>query len=104
MTAALDEVKRGMAVKTAASKYGVLKTTLLYKVTGKYPASARMGPAVLFSSEEEQLLVTWIEPMAKASFPITKCNFMTSVAQLALDLNKEFKNHKPSRKWYGCFL
>ncbi|KAJ4426761.1 hypothetical protein ANN_26560, partial [Periplaneta americana] len=33
---ALKEVKRHMLVKTEASKYGVPKTTLLYKVKGKY--------------------------------------------------------------------
>ncbi|KAJ4425929.1 hypothetical protein ANN_27555 [Periplaneta americana] len=103
MAAALDEVKRGKPVKTAASKYGVPKTTLLYKVKGKYPVSRKMGPATVFSIEEEHLLVKWIQTMAKAGFPITKC-FMNSVAQLASDLNKEFKNSKPSRKWYDSFL
>lgn len=72
MAAALDEVKRVMPVKTAASKYGVPKTTLLYKVKVKYPVSRKMGPATVFSIEEEHLLVKWIQTMAKQVFPLQK--------------------------------
>ncbi|KAJ8885005.1 hypothetical protein PR048_011201 [Dryococelus australis] len=99
MAAALDEVKRGVAVKTAASKYDVLKTTLL-----QISCFSKEWTSHAFLFRRRETSSDMIETMAKADFPITKDNFMSSVAQLASNFNKEFKSHKPSRKWYDCIL
>ncbi|KAJ8887780.1 hypothetical protein PR048_013998 [Dryococelus australis] len=70
----------------------ISRLVVVDRVLGKYPVSARMGPATLFSPEEEQLL----RHGQSRIFPLRNDNFMTSTTQLALDLNKQFKNHKPS--------
>lgn len=63
-----------------------------------------MGPATIFSSEGENLLVQWVVQMVKSGFPISKDSFLASVSKLAQELNKTFKNSIPGRKWYEGFL
>lgn len=104
MQDALKAVRNGMPVKTAADNFKVPRTTLLYKFKGTNPESRKMGPATIFSSEEEDLLVKWVLQMAKSGFPISKENFLSSVSKLAKELNKTFKNEIPGRKWYERFL
>lgn len=104
MTNALNAVRSGMPVKTAAKTFNVPKTTLLYKFRGINPESRKMGPATIFSSIEEDILVKWIKSMAKSGFPISKEIFLSSASKLAKELNKAFKNNIPGRKWYEGFL
>ncbi|KAL3286195.1 hypothetical protein HHI36_000706 [Cryptolaemus montrouzieri] len=72
MRDALQAVRNGMPVKTASKTFNVPRTTLLYKFKGINHESRKMGPATIFSREEENLLVQWLLQMAKSVFPISK--------------------------------
>jgi hypothetical protein len=93
-----------MPLRTVAKGFEVPKTTLLYKCKGKYPAKRKMGPETIFTQQEESLIVTWIQNMAKSGFPISKDNFLNSVSELLKKLNKPFANSIPVRTWYQSFL
>ncbi|KAJ4438109.1 hypothetical protein ANN_14048 [Periplaneta americana] len=56
MAAALNAVRKGQSITSAAKEFGVPKTTLLYKASGKYPEGRKMGPDTLFTKEEESFL------------------------------------------------
>lgn len=104
MRDALTAVRAGMPVKTAARNFNVPRTTLLYKYKGKNPEGRKMGPDTIFQPEEEALLEKWVLDMAKSGFPLSKESFLHSVAKLAKELKKDFKNEMPGRKWYESFL
>lgn len=68
MQDALKAARNGMPIKTAAKTFNVPRTTLLYKFKGINPEYRKMGPATIFSQEQESLLVRWVLQMAKAGF------------------------------------
>ncbi|KAJ4427106.1 hypothetical protein ANN_24721 [Periplaneta americana] len=53
MAAALNAVRKGQSITSAAKEFGVPKTTLLYKASGKYPEGRKMGSDTLFTKEEK---------------------------------------------------
>ncbi|KAJ6647757.1 hypothetical protein Bhyg_02980 [Pseudolycoriella hygida] len=56
MAKALDAMSTGMSCRKAAVAFGIPKTTLLYKHTGKYPVKRKMGPSTVLSESEEKVL------------------------------------------------
>ncbi|KAF2903627.1 hypothetical protein ILUMI_02559 [Ignelater luminosus] len=54
---ALDTVRRGVSVASASKESGIPRITLLYKSKGKYLVKVRMGPEMILTLEEEELLV-----------------------------------------------
>ncbi|XP_074040900.1 uncharacterized protein [Leptinotarsa decemlineata] len=106
MTAAMNEVQRGMPISTAAKKHKVPRVTLLYKVRGKTPVQRKMGRDCYLLKGEEKLLVSWILKMARAGFPIQKQQLIESVQRLMIELKRDnpFKDNKPGNSWYASFL
>lgn len=105
MLNALSDVTNGMSYRAASIKYGVPRITLMRKHKGNLPAKSKMGPATLFTEEQENILVHWIITMAKAGFPVSKETLLSSVAKLATEYNIKFGgNANPGRKWYNLFL
>lgn len=61
MQQALLAVKHNnVSVKSAAKQFKVPKTTLHYKVSGKYPEERQMGPKTNLLQEEKTIIVDWI--------------------------------------------
>ncbi|KAL3269319.1 hypothetical protein HHI36_008391 [Cryptolaemus montrouzieri] len=66
MKNALQAERNGMPVKTASRTFKVPRTTLLCKFKGINPEFRKMGPATIFSIEEENLLVQWLQQMDRS--------------------------------------
>lgn len=103
---ALNELKANKPLSTVSKKYGIPRTTLRTRYTGKYPIGTKMGPKTILNEQEENYLVQWILTVAKAGFPVTKEQLLDSVAVLVRKLKRQntFTNGRPGRHWYERFL
>lgn len=102
---ALEEIQMGSSISKSARKYGIPRSTLSEKLSGRRPPERRMGPATILSREEEMSLVTWILGLSDAGFPITKDQLLDTV-QMILKKEKRdsaFVDNRPGRKWYESF-
>ncbi|XP_061659558.1 uncharacterized protein LOC133491874 isoform X2 [Syngnathoides biaculeatus] len=73
MTHALMEVKSGKCtVRQAAKEFGVPKSSLGDRVSGRVTPGSRSGPAQLITSSDEELLVEFSSYMSEHGFPLTK--------------------------------
>ncbi|XP_064292244.1 uncharacterized protein LOC128672662 [Plodia interpunctella] len=106
MAQAIEAVKRGEKIATAAKKFGVPRITLHDKITSKTPVTCSMGPGTYLSTEEEAILEKWILDMTDKHIPITKDELLDSVQRIIVDQQKNtpFANNRPGRKWYNLFL
>lgn len=106
MTAALEAVRRGVAVASAAKQFNVPRVTLLYKSTGKSPLECSMGPPTILSTAEENILIQWIFELAKLHYPISKLQLIDSVEQIIKETKRKnnFTDGRPGDKWYKLFL
>lgn len=82
------------------------KSTILSKLKGIRPINKRVGPATVFSSEEEAEIIHWMMLISKRGFPITKTQSIVSSSHLIKRLKRDtpFKDGKPGRHWYESFL
>lgn len=103
MGRALDAVRMGEKISTAALRFGVPRITLHNKVTGKSPAVCAMGPQTILTAEEEDILVKWLVAMSEKHFPINRQLLTESVQKITLDQGKAnpFTNNKPGKKWFS---
>lgn len=103
---AINAVTGGLPVATAAKQFGIPRTTLLSKTSGKIPVDCRMGPSTILTSQEETLLVQWILSLAKVHQPVTKEQLLDSVQLILLQQKRAnpFTDGRPGRKWFESFL
>ncbi|KAI5638887.1 DDE superfamily endonuclease domain-containing protein [Phthorimaea operculella] len=106
MAKAIEAVKGGEKISTAANKYGVPRITLYDKISGKTPVECSMGPSTYLSTEEEAILEKWILDMAEKHIPITRDELLDSVQRIIADQKRKtpFTDNRPGRKWYNLFL
>lgn len=106
MQHALEAVKKGESVCSAAKKYGVPRITLHNKCTGQSPAVCSMGPSSILMKEEENILVKWLFAMSERHCPVAKEQLLDSVQAIVKLNNKQtpFTDGRPGRKWYQAFL
>lgn len=107
MAKAIEEVRKGEKISTAATSYGVSRITLHNKITGRSPIDRNPGPTTVLTHEEEQLLVRWIIFMSGKHFPVTKEQLLDSVQKIITDKKSDscpFTNNRPGKKWYSSFL
>lgn len=105
MYSALEEIDKGSTIAASARKYGIPRSTLSEKRSGRHPIEHRMGPDTVLSKEEEILLEKWIFHIADAGFPISKDQLLDSI-QMMLNKTKRvttFTDNRPGRKWYESF-
>ncbi|CAH2090565.1 unnamed protein product [Euphydryas editha] len=102
---AIEEVQNGMPKKAAATKFGVPRATIQFRLSSLFVKS-KPGPNTVLTEDEEKVLVDWIITCCKKGFPRRKVDIMLSVEQF---LNKNprqncFINNKPGDGWYRLFL
>ncbi|KAF6215738.1 hypothetical protein GE061_000070 [Apolygus lucorum] len=85
MLAAIEDLRAGLPVATAAKKHIVPRATLRDKVNGRTPVGRRMGPHSILSETEEKVLVKWIKLMSEKGFPSTPAMLLASAACYADD-------------------
>jgi hypothetical protein len=62
----------GMSIRQAAKKYGVPKSSLEDRLTGRVDVNAPIGGPTTFNKDEEKLMVQWLFEMQEIGYPITK--------------------------------
>lgn len=102
---ALEEIQNGASISESARKFGIPRSTLSEKHSGRLPTEYKMGPPTVLSAEEEALLVKWIFHVSDAGFPVSKDQLLDSVQMLLNKSKREtiFTDNRPGRKWYEGF-
>lgn len=67
---ALEHARNGTSIAKAAELFGIPKSTLHAKLTGKVPDISKRGPRIILTVQEEERLATWILNKAKLGFPM----------------------------------
>lgn len=104
---AMDMVRReGVSIAAAAKNFGIPKSTLQDKLSGKYAIDAKMGRPSVLTPQEEKHISDWVISIAKAGFPICKEQLVASVAKIIKELNRPncFVDSVPGEKWLALFL
>jgi len=100
MSSAVAAVKAGKAVRAASIEYGVPKSSLGDRVSGRVTEGARLGKASFLSKQEETELIETAQKRAERGTGFSKTNFLRFAGVLAQRNGKGFKQGKPSNMWY----
>lgn len=101
IASAIQAVHDGMSKKKAASKFGVARSTIQFRM--KNPDKTfKCGSAPILTEAEESLLVKWIIESCRKGFPRRREDVQYSVKKY-LDNNKRttpFKENLPGKYFY----
>lgn len=92
---AYEAVKDGVSLRHAAEQYGIPKSTLSDRITGRVKFGAHSGPERYLSDDEERELVSFICQSARMGYAKTKKEVLSIVEQTSLQRGEEC----PSLKW-----
>ena len=77
---ALDDVSQlGLSVREAASKWGVPKSTLHDRLSGRIEVHRRAGPPTVLTKAEETRIADWLIDMAHRGFGCSKDDLLDTV-------------------------
>lgn len=97
MTSALADINsKVLSLNIAAAQYGIPKSTLSMKISGKSPPNRKMGPSSFLTVEEENKIKSWILNSAKLGFPLRTDDVRDSVQKVIIDFPRHvpFKNSR----------
>jgi hypothetical protein len=105
MLKAFDEVKNNKTpVDKAARLFGVPAQTLRDRVLGKVDIKSSWGKTSLFTSNEEESLVNYLEDLAKVGYGLNRSQLNVLATEMAIKLGKLNQGKSLSDKWYYAFL
>lgn len=107
MALAIEAVRENKMSKKQASKiFGVPRTTLLDKLSGRVPEGpVSPGTRPTLTEAEEKTLVNYILLMADVGYPLTRKELLLEVKKI-LDLDGRktaFRDNLPGKDWYKRF-
>ncbi|TDH04785.1 hypothetical protein EPR50_G00136420 [Perca flavescens] len=104
MERALIEVKSGRCtVRRAAKEFGVPKSSLGDRVSGRVTPGSRSGPAQLITSADEELLVEFSLYMSKHGFPLTKQQLVSFASSIYKRQHRRVAFSKLGQTWWLNF-
>lgn len=104
MEQALIEVKSGRCtVRQAAKQFGVPKSSLGDRVSGRVTPGSRSGPAQLITSADEELLVEFSLYMSKHGFPLTKQQLVSFASSIYKRQHRRVAFSKLGQTWWLNF-
>lgn len=104
MERALMEVKSGRCtVRQAAKEFGVPKSSLGDRVSGRVTPGSRSGPAQLIKSADEELLVEFSVYMSKHGFPLTKQQLVSFASSIYKRQHRRVAFSKLGQTWWLNF-
>lgn len=99
---------KSMGIREACRVYGVPKTTVHDRLSGKVSANKKpkVGPDPVLGHEGEENIKNWVLDMARCGFPIFKKDLLESVSKIVRDsgIKNPFKDGMPGDTWYYAFL
>ena len=95
-----------MSRKKAALAYGVPRTTLIDKLSGRYSLGSLPGRNTVLTKAEEMKLVDHCKNMAKIGYPLKKEDLLLEVKRVIDNDGRPtpFKNNKPGKDWFYGFI
>lgn len=105
LNAAIFEVKNGASTNSVARKYGIPRSTIQFRMSGKF-IKAGKGPSSYMTNEEEQEILDWITECSNRGCP-RKIEDVKKFAQeiIIRDGRKTpFKDNKPGDSWFRNFV
>ena len=101
MKRAIEDVRKGMSIRQAAETYGVPKSTLGDRVSGKVKEDCKPGPPPYLTCLEEEELASFLIRCAEIGFPRTRTQVLGLVQQIVTTrgLNKSVSNG-----WWERFI
>ncbi|XP_053402950.1 uncharacterized protein LOC128558123 [Mercenaria mercenaria] len=106
MAVAIQMVRSGQMSKRGAAKaYGVPKSTLLDKLTGRTQEIVSLGRKTVLTPAEEKALVSYANLMCEIGYPITRKE-LTFEVQRILNIDGRdtpFKCNLPGKDWFSGF-
>lgn len=104
MERALVEVKSGRCtVRQAAKEFGVPKSSLGDRVSGRVRPGSRSGPAQLITSSDEEQLVEFSLYMSKHGFPLTKQQLVSFASSIYKRQHRRVAFSKLGQTWWLNF-
>lgn len=104
MERALTEVKSGRCtVRQAAKEFGVPKSSLGDRVSGRVTPGSRSGPAQLITSTDEELLVEFSLYMSRHGFPLTKQQLVSFASSIYKRQHRRVAFSKLGQTWWLNF-
>ena len=94
-----------MSRKMAARQYGIPRTTLVDKLSGKTSLGCALGRSTILTMAEEQVLENYIKDMARVGYPVQKHELLGEVKRV-LDHDGRatpFRNNTPGKDWFYGF-
>ncbi|KAF0705721.1 Jerky-like, partial [Aphis craccivora] len=80
MKSALADINNKiLSLDKAAAQYGIPKSTLSMKLSGKTPPNRKMSPSSFLTVEEENKIKSWVLNNAKLGFPLRTDDVKDSV-------------------------
>ena len=97
LNAMKDVNDNGMTIRVAARKWGIPKSSLYDRVSGKVEYYRRSGPPTVLTKEEETRLAEWLVEMKKRGCAFSKNDIFHHVKKMLDDDQREtpFTNNRP---------
>jgi len=91
-----------MSRKKAVLAYGVPRTTLIDKLSGRYSLGSLPGRNTVLTQAEEITLADHYKSMARIRYPLKKDDLLLEVKRVIDNDGRTtpFKNNKPGKDWY----
>ena len=105
MIAAVEAVREGASIREASSKFGVPRSTLGDRMTGRIAVEARPGHSPIIPIEIENRMVEKAVSCANQGFGVSKKTLTARAGSLcrSLGLNNKFTRGIPGKAWWKGF-
>ncbi|MES9884386.1 MAG: helix-turn-helix domain-containing protein [Sedimenticola sp.] len=103
MLKAVAAVNGGLSIRQAATKYGVPRSSLGDRMSGRTAPAARPGKAPVIPKEIESQMVTKAMTLAEQGFGVSKRNLSSRAGQLCrtMGLKNNFTKGVPGKAWWA---
>ncbi|KAF9803401.1 hypothetical protein SFRURICE_007247 [Spodoptera frugiperda] len=105
--ALIDIRKKGRGVRETCRKYGIPRTTVQDRLSGKMCDDMKQkGPDPILGIEGEKRVEDWLLNITRRGFPIKKQDLLETVQKIMQvhKIKNPFKNDCPGKSWYLKFL
>jgi hypothetical protein len=103
---AINDMKHGLSARAASQKWHVPRTTLQNRKKSGFKTVERPGPAPVLTSDEENLLCTWLIELSHRGIPMQKQFLFDSIQKILTDDGRQnpFSHNRPGKGCFKAFL
>lgn len=99
---AVSAVKAGMSYRKAAAQFGIPKSTIRDRITGRVEEGANLGRPPVIPESVESEFVDKVLNCAEKGFGLSRRQMLNKAGQLCdrMNLKTPFKNKVPGKDWF----